>query len=114
MLLTTSLPLALLAGFGVNGNNEPERTALPTQGTEAPAWTGKADLGYTFISGNNESTTAAFNAELRRATDINEWLFTANYAGVRQTDRTTGDAQTTSRLYAAAGQYTVTIVGDFA
>lgn len=109
MLLTTTLPLALLAGLGLNGTTEPERTPLfPTTSAiqdGEPAWTGKADLGYTFLSGNNESTTAAFNAEARYEAEVYQWLFTANYAGVRQTDRTTGDAQTTSRLYAAAGQY---------
>lgn len=105
MILTTTLPLALMAGFGINGENEPVRTNLPTQDSEVRAWKGKADLGYTFLSGNNESTTAAFNAELRRDTETNQWLFTANYAGVRQTDSVTGDAQTTSRLYALAGQY---------
>lgn len=105
MILTTTLPLVLMAGSGINGENEPVRNNLPTQDSEEPAWEGKADLGYTFLSGNNDSTTAAFNAELRRDTEVDQWLFTANYAGVRQTDRTTGDAQTTSRLYALAGQY---------
>jgi putative salt-induced outer membrane protein YdiY len=104
MILTTTLPLALFAAFSGNGANEPERTNQPLQDQE-PAWHGKADLGYTFLSGNSESTTAALNAELRYDADMYSWLFNAHYAGVRTTDRTTGDAQSKSRLYSAAGQY---------
>jgi putative salt-induced outer membrane protein YdiY len=104
MILTTTLPLALFAAFSGSGANEPERTNPPIQDQE-PAWHLKADLGYTFLSGNSESTTAAFNGELRFDAELYSWLFTANYAGVRTTDRTSGDAQTSSRLYSTAGQY---------
>lgn len=105
MILTTTLPLLMAASLNTgDANTEPVRSnPAPVQDDE-PKWTGKADLGYTFLSGNNDSTTAAFNAEAHYDADMYKWLFTVNYAGVRQTDAT-GDANTTSRLYAGAGQY---------
>ncbi|MCH2101564.1 MAG: DUF481 domain-containing protein [Planctomycetes bacterium] len=105
MILTTTLSFGLFANFSGNGDNNSVQTALPPHRNEDPNWHGKANLGYSFLSGNSGSTTAAFSAELRYDTDVDQWLFTANYAGIRQADRTTGDAQTTSRLYAIAGQY---------
>lgn len=111
MILTTTLPLLLWAGVNTgNGTNgEPptgEPTTPPVQAADdEPRWKGKADFGYTMISGNNESTTAAFNAELRYEAEWYKMLYYAKYAGVRQTDRGTGDANTTSRLYTAGGQY---------
>jgi putative salt-induced outer membrane protein YdiY len=109
MLITPILPLLLIADLGVGaGATTPSVSSEPVALQEPAAetkWKGKADFGLTYLSGNNESTTAAFSAELAYNEDVYQWLFTANYAGVRTTDPVTNDASTTSRLYATGGQY---------
>jgi len=86
--------------LGANGT-EPVNT--PQEPEAETKWTGSADFGYTFVSGNNESTTAALNLAAQYDAEWYQWLLNANYAGVR-TDSGTG-AATTSRLYRAGAQY---------
>ena len=109
MLLTPILPFLLAPGVlsevpTEDFRTEPqEPTAAAPQEEEGPKWVGKADFGLTYLSGNTDSTTAAASASLEYDATMYKWLFNANYAGVRQT--TGGVATTTSRLYAAGGQY---------
>ncbi len=56
------------------------------------------DFGWTVLSGNNNASTSALNAEARHDEDHRRWLLAARFSGARQTDPTTQDASTTSRL----------------
>ncbi len=112
MLLSTILPFLLAPGalseLPANSFNSEPKDPITTATVTAPQdgepeWVGKADFGLTFLSGNTESTTAAASAELKYDAAMYAWLFSANYAGVRNT--TAGNATTTSRLYATGGQY---------
>lgn len=64
-------------------------------------WNGSIDIGLTSLSGNNESATGTARAEARLEQDGYRWLLGAQYSGVRQTDLSSGIANTTSRLYTA-------------
>ncbi len=86
MILALALPLFLpLDGL----------IAEPDKGSP---WSGKADAGLTFLSGNNSSSTSALNFQLEWKLDDTRWLGTGQYAGVRQ-ELSAGDADTTSRLH---------------
>jgi len=108
-MLTILLQSALLLPQGVVGaTNPPLEVHTPeidfsrkitAQEAEASNWSGAADLGLTFVSGNNESTNGAANLTAAWASGLNVVDLGAHYAGTRTTDATTNDASTTSRLY---------------
>jgi len=68
----------------------------------AGPWHGSADIGMTFLSGNNNSSTSTFRADAKREEEAYRWLLSGLYSGVRQTNPSSGTATTTSRLYTAA------------
>lgn len=108
MLLTPILPFLLAPGVlsevpTSDFSTEPEESTVTAPQEEEAKWVGNANFGLTYLSGNTESTTAAASAALEYDADVYKWLFNANYAAVRQT--VAGVSTTTSRLYAAGGQY---------
>ncbi|KAA3608732.1 MAG: DUF481 domain-containing protein [Planctomycetota bacterium] len=81
--------------------------AVPQEpgGEEESKWSGSFDAGLTILSGNNDSITSTADV-LAKYEDVGyRWIFEGNYAGVRQTDPTTGDAFSTGRLYRLAGEH---------
>ncbi|HEX9795036.1 MAG TPA: DUF481 domain-containing protein [Planctomycetota bacterium] len=68
-------------------------------------WSGTADAGLSLLSGNNKSITGNFDATAKYSDIAYRWIFEGNYAGVRQTNQTTGDATSTARLYRVAGEH---------
>jgi len=72
---------------------------------ESSSWSGHADLGLTFISGNNESSNGAANLATTWKSGLNVVDLGAHYSGTRTTDLATNDASTTSRLYLYEAAY---------
>ena len=72
---------------------------ITAQEAETSNWSGAADLGLTFVSGNNESSNSAANLTAACASGLNVVDLGAHYAGTRTTDAATNNASTTSRLY---------------
>jgi putative salt-induced outer membrane protein YdiY len=107
VLLIPVLPLLL----ATNSFGEPETFAFASEPETAqepesgPEWKGNLNFGLTYLSGNSNSATAALSGRLAYDAEMYKWLFTADYAGVRTEDPSTGDSKTTSRLYASGGQY---------
>ncbi len=92
--------------FSLGGLSVPaEATTAEPEQDEDSRWSGKVDFGLTLLAGNTESTNSALNAELSFDEEVYQWLFTANYAGVRTRNEATGDTETTTRLMALGSQY---------
>lgn len=62
-------------------------------------WAGKFDASSTTLGGNSESATATVGFEAKYEPNGFRWIFAGGYAGIRQTDATTGSTSTQSRLY---------------
>ena len=62
-------------------------------------WSGNASAGLIYMTGNNASVLSSADITSKYEAPGLRWIFTANYAAVRQTDRITDDATTSSRLY---------------
>lgn len=111
MLTILLLQSTLLANPVSEGSTEPSDPAAeatldldildtPDQEVEeGSAWSGMASVSLTDVSGNSTSSNSAVNFGLTWEGDLDALAFGAQYAGVRTTDKATGDASTTSRLY---------------
>ncbi|MFK5957009.1 MAG: DUF481 domain-containing protein [Planctomycetota bacterium] len=67
-------------------------------------WSGLADISFTDVAGNSNSSNGAANLTLDWAEGLHKVKLGAHYSGVR-TEDTTGNSTTTSRLYAYEAAY---------
>lgn len=77
----------------------------PTGIFDTEEWTGRATVSLTDVSGNSNSSNSAVNIDFAWEGDLDKIGLGAHYAGVRTTDKATGDATTTSRLYQYDANY---------
>ncbi|MDP6962561.1 MAG: DUF481 domain-containing protein [Planctomycetota bacterium] len=73
---------------------------------------GSSDIGVTMINGNSQSANSAINFDLSYILEVHKFDFGMHYQGVRDTDRTTGLADTSSRLYRSDLQYNYFVSDD--
>lgn len=78
---------------------------------ETSNWSGFADISFTDVSGNNNSSNGAANLNLDWAEGLHKVKLGAHYSGVR-TEDAAGDSLTTSRLYAYEAAYNRYFSGD--
>ncbi len=93
MILTTITTAALLLAAPQGGDDENN------------GWSGAANAGVTWITGNSEAVTSTVDVTTKYENGGYRWIFEGNYSGVRNTDQTTGDASTSSRLYRLAAEH---------
>ncbi len=101
LLIQTSLLLTPLSGGTSNASSSEPLDGVTAQEEAKPGhtWSGTADVAITDVSGNSESSNAAVNLGLRWEGELDAVGLGVHYAGVRTTDKLTGDASTTTRLY---------------
>ena len=68
-------------------------------------WSGSFDVGLTLIGGNSESSTGTANLGLGWERALDAVALGATYSSNRTTDKATGVATTTSRLYQYDAEY---------
>ncbi len=68
-------------------------------------WSGSFSAGLVYMTGNNASANSAADFSSKYQVHGQRWIFTGKYAAVRQTDRVTDDATTSSRLYMGAVEH---------
>lgn len=109
MLSILLLQSTLLTNPAVDGSVDtvpvPETKPLTMGILDAEEWSGNADVSITDVTGNSTSSNGAANLNLAWEGDLDKVGLGAHYAGVRTTDRATGDATTTSRLYQYDANY---------
>jgi len=102
MLSILLIQSTLLTNPAIDGSVEPpvvEPQPLSMGILDTEEWSGSASVAITDVSGNSNSSNGAANLDLAWEGDLDKIGLGAHYAGVRNTDRSTGDATTTSRLY---------------
>ncbi|MBL7007434.1 MAG: DUF481 domain-containing protein [Planctomycetes bacterium] len=90
MLKLTLLAIPLLASTALA-----QDPGVPEQSN----WSGAGSAGLIYMTGNNASVLSSADVSSKYQVAGQRWLFSGKYAAVRQTDRVTDDAITSSRLY---------------